>query len=84
MLEHEQMVTLVRSADQLPETSDGVEHTIVGVHVYMPPADDPDDDRFSIGFVTPTGRCLRVRLPGERLAELGKILLDLAKERQWA
>ena len=79
--QHEQ-VKLVRSRDQLPPTSDGGEHPIIGIHVYAP-ADDPDDDRFSIGFQTATGRTLRVRMPGDQLAALGKVLLDLAKERRW-
>jgi hypothetical protein len=73
MLEHEQ-VRLLRSPDDLPVPSDGGEHPIVGIHVYMPPNDDPDDDRFSNGFVTATGRTLRVRLPGDQLAALGKVL----------
>jgi hypothetical protein len=77
------LVSLIRDADRLPEITDGTEHTIIGVHVYMPPADDEADDRFSIGFMCESGRCLRVRLPGERLAELGKLLLELAAERQW-
>jgi hypothetical protein len=78
------MVTLICDPARLPDTSDGVEHTIVNVHVWMPPADDVSDDRFAIGFVTESGRCLRVRLPGEHLAALGKLLLELANERCWA
>ena len=83
-LEHGQMVTLIRDPARLRDTTDGAEHTIVNIHVYLPPADNPDDDRFAIGFVTETGRCLRVRLPGEHLAALGKLLLELANERCWA
>jgi hypothetical protein len=49
----------------------------------MPPDDDPDDGRFSIGFQTATGRTLRVRMLGDQLAALGKVLLDLAEERRW-
>jgi hypothetical protein len=77
-----EQVTLVRSADQLPPTSDGGEHPVIGIHVYMPPADDPADDRFSIGFQTLAGRCLRVRLPADQLAALGRVLLELAGERR--
>jgi hypothetical protein len=47
-----------------------------------PLGDDPDDDRFSIGFQTATGRTLRVRIPGDQLAALGRVLLDLAEERR--
>jgi hypothetical protein len=72
---------LGRSADALPPVSDGGEHPVVG-HVYMPPAGDPADDRFSLTFHTATGRCLRVRLDADRLEELGKLLLDLAEERR--
>jgi hypothetical protein len=54
----------------------------VNVHVYIPPYDDADG-RFAIGFVTESGRCLRVRLPDEHLASLGKLLLALANERRW-
>jgi hypothetical protein len=53
-----------------------------GIHVYLPPADDPDDDRFGVGFVTSTGRCLRVRLPGDQLEALGELLLGLVRERR--
>jgi hypothetical protein len=75
-------VTVLRSGDHLPPTSDGGEHPIIGIHVYAPD-DDPDDDRFAIGFQTATGRTLRVRMPGEQLVALGKVLLDLAEERRW-
>jgi hypothetical protein len=76
-----QQVRLVRLRDHLPPTTDGGEHPIVNVHVYMPPDGDPDDDRFAIGFQTATGRTLRVRLPADQLAALGKVLLGLAQER---
>jgi hypothetical protein len=36
-------VRLLRSPNELPPTSDGGEHPVVGIHVYMP------DDHFSIG-----------------------------------
>ena len=75
MLEHEQ-VRLLRSPDDLPVPSDGGEHPVVGIHVYMP------DDHFSIGFVTGTGRTLRVRMHSDQLAALGRVLLDLAAERR--
>jgi hypothetical protein len=71
-----EQVKLLRSPDELPVPSDGGEHPIVGIHVYMP------DDHFSIGFVTATGRTLRVRLHSDQLAALGKVLLDLAEERR--
>jgi hypothetical protein len=80
MLEHG--ISLLRSPAALPPVSDGGEHTIVGIHVYLPPADDPDDDRFAIGFQTATGRCLRVRMPRDQLEALGRVLLDLAQERR--
>jgi hypothetical protein len=75
ILEHEQ-VRLLRSPDELPALSDGGEHPVVGIHVYMP------DDHFSVGFVTATGRTLRVRLHSDQLAALGRVLLDLAEERR--
>jgi len=82
MLDDEQIaVRLLRSPDQLPPVSDGGEHEIVGIHVFMPPASDSDDDRFAIGFQTATGRTLRLRLPGDQLAALAKVLFDLARER---
>jgi hypothetical protein len=62
---------------------DGGEHVVIGIEVFTPPADDSDDDRFSIGFQTATGGTLRVRLPGEQLAALGKVLLNLVEERRW-
>jgi hypothetical protein len=77
ILEHEQ-VRLLRSPDELPALSDGGEHPVVGIHVYMP------DDHFSVGFVTVTGRCLRVRMPSDQLVALGKVLLELAAERRAA
>jgi hypothetical protein len=83
-LEHPPFVTRIGDADQLPDTYDNAEHEIVGIHVYQPPVTDVDDDRFAIGFVTASGRCLRVRLPGEHLAALGKLLLELAAERCFA
>jgi hypothetical protein len=55
-------------------------HEIVGIQVYTP--DDPDDDRFSIGFRTADGRTLKVRLPGDQLTELGNVLLRLAEARR--
>jgi hypothetical protein len=39
-------------------------------------------DHFSIGFVTGTGRTLRVRIHSDHLAALGRVLLDLAEERR--
>jgi hypothetical protein len=76
------IVRLLRSPEQLPPTSDNAEHPVVGIHVYMPPADNPEDDRFSIGFQTVTGRTLRVWLPRDQLEALGRVLLDLAAERR--
>jgi hypothetical protein len=61
---------------------DGGEHVVTGIDVFMPPDDDPDDDRFAIGFQTATGRTLRVRLPGEQLVALGETLLRLAEARR--
>ena len=58
------------------------EHTIVGIQIDLPPAADPDDDRFSIDFQTEEGRVLRVRLPADQLAALGQCLLDAAAERR--
>jgi len=72
-----EQVRLLRSRDELPVCSDGGEHAVVGIHVYMP------DDHFSIGFVTGTGRTLRVRMHSDQLAALGRVLLDLAEERRW-
>jgi hypothetical protein len=83
MLDDDQLpIRLLRRPDQLPPTSDGGEHPVIGIHVYMPPNDDPADDRFSIGFQTATGRTLRVRLPRDQLEALGRVLLDLAAERR--
>ena len=75
-------VKLIRSSDQLPPTSDGGEHLITGIHV-CDICDDPADSRFVIGFVTATGRTLRVRLPAEQLDELAQVLFSMAKERRW-
>ena len=72
-----EQVRLLRSPNELPPTSDGGEHPVVGIHVYM------NDDHFSIGFVTGTGRTLRVRMHSDQLAALGRVLLDLAEERRW-
>ena len=72
-----EQVRLLRSRDELPVCSDGGEHAVVGIHVYMP------DDHFSIGFVTGTGRTLRVRMHSDQLAALGRVLLDLAEARRW-
>jgi hypothetical protein len=58
------------------------EHLIIGIDVFTPRDNDPDDDRFSIGFQTATGRTLRVRLPGEQLVALGETLLRLADARR--
>jgi hypothetical protein len=60
---------------------DGGEHVVVGIEVFTPD-DDPDDDRFAIGFHTATGGTLRVRLPGEQLVALGETLLRLADARR--
>jgi hypothetical protein len=79
---HPPFVTHIRDADQLPDTFDATEHAVVNVHVFVPPEDDADG-RFAIGFVTESGRCLRVRLPDEHLASLGKLLLSLANGRAW-
>ena len=76
--QHEQ-VTLLRSADALPPTSDGGEHVVTGIHIFM---GDPDDPRFAIGFQTLAGRCLRVRLPADQLEAIGRVLLELAGERR--
>jgi hypothetical protein len=56
----------------------GEEHNIIGVHV-SPPAGD--DDRFSIEFRTTGDRVLRVRLPGDQLQSLARVLTELAEER---
>jgi hypothetical protein len=80
---HAQVVRLVRSPDALPPTSDGGEHPVIAVHVHMPPADDPADPRFSIGFETLSGRCLRVRLPPDQLRQLAEVLMQLAEERRF-
>ena len=82
MPEHEQIVTLLRDPAQLPATTDGGEHLITGIHV-CDICDDPADSRFVIGFVTATGRTLRVRLPAEQLDELAHVLFSMAKERRW-
>jgi hypothetical protein len=58
------------------------EHLIIGIDVFTSPDDDPDDDRFAIGFRTATGRTLRVRLPGDQLVALGETLLRLAHARR--
>jgi hypothetical protein len=42
-----EQVRLLWSADELPAISDGGEHPVIGINVYMPRADDP---RFAIGF----------------------------------
>jgi hypothetical protein len=68
--DQEQAIRLVR---------DGGEHVVTGIEVYT--SDDPDDDRFAIGFQT-ADRTLRVRLPGDQLAMLGQTLLDLAERRR--
>jgi hypothetical protein len=55
------------------------EHRIVGVVVH------PVEDRqFAISFEVECGRTLRLRMPWDRLADLGKALLDLAEERRLA
>jgi hypothetical protein len=61
---------------------DGGEHVVIGIDVLTPPDDDPDDDRFAIGFRTATGRILRVRMPGDQLVPLGELLLRLADARR--
>jgi hypothetical protein len=45
---------------------------------------DPAQSRFAIGFQTEGGRTLRLRMPWDRLVDLGKALLDLAQERRFA
>lgn len=82
-MEREQ-IRLLHSSAELPETSDGAEHCVVGIHVCLPPADDPDDPRFAIGFETASGRVLRVRLPVDELQALGRMLLELEDERCWS
>jgi hypothetical protein len=74
-----QVVRLV-SAAALPPTSDNAEHPVIHIDVAMPPADNPDDDRFSLSFQTATGKTLRVRLPADQLRELARVLLELAQE----
>jgi hypothetical protein len=53
MLEHEQFVSLVRSADQLPETSDGAEHQIVGAS--PPPEVTPPWSDLSVPAIGESG-----------------------------
>jgi hypothetical protein len=57
----------------------GEEHNIVSVSCSPPVG---DEDRFSIVFETSDRRSLRLRLPGNQLEALGRVLLDLANERQ--
>ena len=64
-----------------PDAPDGGEHEIAAVHVRLPPADDPDDDRFAIDFTTSGGHTLRVRLHVDHMEALGRVLLDAAAER---
>jgi hypothetical protein len=72
------LVGLRRWSDE-PEPSG--EHEVVGIQVELPPAADPDDDRFSLFFQTATGRTLRVRLPVAHMEALARCLLDAAEER---
>ena len=57
------------------------EHSIIGVHV-IPPDASGDDDRFSIEFRTTGDRVLRVRLPGDQLQSLARVLTELTGERE--
>jgi hypothetical protein len=68
--------------DQLTATTDGTEHSIIGIHVCDVP-DDPEDPRLVIGFQTSDGRTLRVRLHADRLTELARVLFSMAQERRW-
>jgi len=61
---------------QLP-ANDGEEVPVTGIIVF------PADDHFARGFKT-VGRTLRVRLSSDVLADLGQVLLDLARERRAA
>jgi hypothetical protein len=81
--EHDQVpVMWLRNPDQLPATTDGGEHSIVGIHC-CDVADDPEDPRFVIGFQCSGGRTLRVRLHADRLTELARVLFSMAQERRW-
>ena len=64
-----------------PDAPDGGEHEIAAVHVRLPPADDPDDDRFAIDFTTSGGHTLRVRLHVDHMEALARVLLVAAEER---
>jgi len=65
-----------------PDAPDGGEHEIAAVHVRLPPADDPDDDRFAIDFTTSGGHTLRVRLNVVHMEALGQCLIEAAEERR--
>jgi hypothetical protein len=65
-----------------PDEPNGGEHEIAAVHVRLPPADDPDDDRFAIDFTTSGGHTLRVRLNVVHMEALGQCLIEAAEERR--
>jgi hypothetical protein len=54
------------------------EVSIIGLNVSPPIGDDP---RFAIEFRTTGDRVLRVRLPGDQLQSLARVLTELAEER---
>src|SRR5215475_902256 len=56
---------------------EGAKVPVTGIIVF------PADDHFALGFKT-VGRTLRVRLSSDVLADLGQVLLDLARERRAA
>jgi hypothetical protein len=73
--EYEQ-IALVRSPDGRLPAHAGEEHGVVGVTVYEARS------HFALGFRTASGQTLRIRMPADQLAALGKVLLDLAEERR--
>jgi hypothetical protein len=74
MWQHDHAIRLL--FDPLPG-GDGEEHAITGVTVY------PASDYFTIGFES-EGGTLRIRMPADQLARLGKVLIQLAEERRLA
>jgi hypothetical protein len=58
---------------------DSGDHLVTGIAVLSPRDDDP---RFALQFETSAGRVLRLRLPDDRLVQLGTLLLQLAQAQR--